>query len=191
MGTKGRGLVFQPASFRNCLNSLVDDLQGTLVIKCVQLVRNGFKILFVTFVAYVLGRMGRITSDEYDKKLQELKDKQYRLNVELEEYTKADHQYHIHVGTVLNLARRISEIFDSSEIEEKRAILNFLLQNPTVDGKKLEFRLRKPFDTVLALAHHPFGLALADDFRTIDWRREYPHPSITRDELTKLTCVAG
>ena len=98
--------------------------------------------------------------------MQELKDKQYRLNVELEEYTKADHQYHIHVGTVLNLARRVGEIFDSSEIEEKRAILNFLLQNPTVDGKKLEFSLRKPFDTILALAHHPSGLRLVDDVIT-------------------------
>ena len=99
-----------------------------------------------------------ITPADYDKKLQELKDRQYRLNVELEEYTKADHQYHIHVGTVLNLSRRIGEIFESSELVEKRAILNFLLQNPTVDGRKLEFTLRKPFDTVLALAHHPVGL---------------------------------
>ena len=99
-----------------------------------------------------------ITKDDYDKKLQELKDKQYQLNVELEEYTKADHQYHIHVGTVLNLSRRIGEIFDSSEIQEKRSILNFLLQNPTVDGKKLEFSLRKPFDTVLELAHRPTRL---------------------------------
>lgn len=90
--------------------------------------------------------------------MQELKDRQYRLNVELEEYTKADHQYHIHVGTVLDLSRRVGEIFESSEIEEKRAILNFLLQNPTVDGKKLEFTLKKPFDTVLELAHHPTRL---------------------------------
>ena len=98
-----------------------------------------------------------ITQDEYDKKLQELKDRQYRLNIELDEYTKADRQYHIHVGTVLNLSRRMSDIFESSEPLEKRAILNFLLQNPTVSAKKLDFTLKKPFDTVLALAHHPSG----------------------------------
>ncbi len=93
-----------------------------------------------------------ITKDEYDKKLQDLKDKQFRLNIELDEYTKADLEYHIHVGTVLNLSRRIGEIFDSSETQEKRAILNFLLQNPTVKDKKLVFTMRKPFDTVLELA---------------------------------------
>lgn len=96
-----------------------------------------------------------ITSDEYDKKLQELKDTQYRLNIELEEYTKADHEYHIHVNTVLNISRRVKEIFEGSEVHEKRAILNFLLQNPTVQGKNLEFTLRKPFDTVLELTTCP------------------------------------
>jgi len=99
-----------------------------------------------------------ITADEYDKKLQELKDKQYALNVELQEYTKADHDYHIHVSTVLDLSRRMGEIFESSELAEKRAILGYLLQNPTVKDKKLEFTLKKPFNTVLELAISPTGL---------------------------------
>ncbi len=99
-----------------------------------------------------------ITKDDYDKKLEKLKDNQYRLGIELEEYTKADHQYHIHVAMVLNVSRMIGEVFESSEVSEKRAILNFILQNPTVSGKQLEFTLRKPFDTVLELAHCPVGL---------------------------------
>jgi len=99
-----------------------------------------------------------ITKDEYDKKLQELKDKQYRLNVELDEYTKADHEYHVYVNTVLNLSRKIADIFESSEPIEKRAILGFILQNPMVSGKKLEFTMRKPFNTVLELATCPTGL---------------------------------
>ncbi len=103
-------------------------------------------------------KVGRITKDEHDKKLQELKDKQYRLYIELDEYTKADHEYHIHVSTVLNLCRRMKDVFESSEPNEKRAILNFLLQNPTVSGKKLAFTLKKPFDTVLELAYHPTPL---------------------------------
>ncbi len=31
---------------------------------------------------------------EYDKKLQEMKDKRYRLSLELDEHTKADHEHH-------------------------------------------------------------------------------------------------
>ena len=113
-----------------------------------------------------------ITKDEYDKKLQSLKDKQYRLNIELDEYTKADHEYHIHVSTVINLSRKMVDVFESSEPEEKRAILNFLLQNPTVSGKKLDFELKKPFATVLELADCPTRLRIVDSVRTIIQRKK-------------------
>lgn len=105
---------------------------------------------------------GSITKDEYDSKLQELKDKQYCLNIELEEHTKGDHQYHLHVSQVVSLSQRMGEIFDGSDVAEKRAILNFVLQNPVVNDKKLEFTLRKPFNLVLELAAHPIGLREQD-----------------------------
>lgn len=98
----------------------------------------------------------RITPDDYDKKLQKLKDEQYKLDVDLRMLTKADHEYHIHVSTILSLSRRIGEIFESSELPEKRAILNYILQNPTVSGRTLKFELKKPFNTVLEL-----GLSLS------------------------------
>jgi len=93
-----------------------------------------------------------ITKDEYDKKLQDLKDRQYRLNLELDEHTKADHEYHIHVSTVINLCRRIRIIFEGSEVSEKHAIINFVLSNLSVTDRKLKYSLRKPFDAVLDLA---------------------------------------
>jgi hypothetical protein len=102
--------------------------------------------------------------------LQQLKDEQYRLGIELEEHTKADHDYHIHVSTVFSLCRRIGANFDSSEVHEKRAILNYLLQNPVVSSKNLEFTLRKPFDTLLEVATCPIGLRILEDIRTLDWR---------------------
>ena len=108
-----------------------------------------------------------ITTADYDKKQQEIRDQQYRLNIESEEHLKADHQYHIHVATVFNLARRMKDIFESSEPMEKRAFLNFLLQNPTVDNKKLEFTLRKPFNLIHELALNPTGLRIVNDVRTI------------------------
>lgn len=96
-----------------------------------------------------------ITKDDYDKKLQELKDKQYKLNLEPEEHTKADHKYYIQVSTILNLTKRLKDIFESSELKEKRAILNYLLQNPTVSSKKLDFTLRKPYNLLLELSGCP------------------------------------
>ena len=46
----------------------------------------------------------------------------------------------------------IKDIFESSEVPEKRALLQFLLQNPTVKGKTLSFELKKSFNFVLNLA---------------------------------------
>lgn len=90
-----------------------------------------------------------ITRDIYDKKHQEYNNKLQLLNIELEEYTKADFDYQTTVAAVLSLARRAKSIFESSETHEKRAFINYLLQNPTLNGKKLEFTIRSPFNHLL------------------------------------------
>jgi len=53
---------------------------------------------------------------------------------------------------ILNLAKMAYEIFQISEISEKRQLLNFLLQNLKLEGKKLVFELKTPFDTVLQVS---------------------------------------
>lgn len=101
---------------------------------------------------------GRITQDAYDKYLHQFKSRQQELNLLLEEHTEADESYFVAASTVLNLAKRALEIFESSEVPEKRALLNFLLQNSTVDGKKPMFTLRSPFDTILSYTAIHTGL---------------------------------
>lgn len=101
---------------------------------------------------------GSITKEVYDKKHQEYADKLQLLNIEMEEHTKADYEYQTTVATVLSLARRAKQIFESSEVPEKRAFLNYLLQNPTVNGKKLTFTLASPFNLILNLADCPTWL---------------------------------
>ncbi len=97
----------------------------------------------------------RITKDVYDKKHQEYHDQMQSLNLELEEHDKGNFEYHITVARVFSLATRAQELFESSETDEKRAFLNYLLQNPTVKRKKPVFPLRSPYDTVLKVAGRP------------------------------------
>lgn len=78
-----------------------------------------------------------ITQDIYDIKFKTLKEKQYAINVRMEEYTRADENYYIVANTVLSLSNRALEIFESSEVNEKRQLLNFLLQNCRLSGKNL------------------------------------------------------
>ena len=101
-----------------------------------------------------------ITKLDYDKKLQEYTDKIHLLEIELSEYGKADTEYKIIIGIVFSLARRAKEIFNSSETHEKRAILIYLLQNSTLNGKTPVFTMRSPYNLILGLASSP------------DWLRE-------------------
>jgi site-specific DNA recombinase len=118
---------------------------------------------------------GVITREVYQAKLKEWKDRQYDISIQIEDYTRADETYLITVSMVLNLARRALEIFESSEIPEKRQLLKYLLQNPRVEGKKLAFELKSPFDTLVSLRNQPIGLPVSVTFRTVNWeevRRE-------------------
>lgn len=90
-----------------------------------------------------------ITKEMFNKKLKEYKERQAEINEEVQRHTDADENYYITANTVLNLAQKAYEVFESSEVSGKRQLLNFLLQNLKLQGKNLLFELKTPFDTVL------------------------------------------
>jgi hypothetical protein len=74
------------------------------------------------------------------------------LAIEMEEHSRADHDYKTTVATVLSMARRSNQIFEGAELHEKRQFINFLVQNPQLKERELVFELKKPMNTVLELA---------------------------------------
>jgi len=88
---------------------------------------------------------GLISEELYQKKLKEYKEKQRDILIQIEDHTKADENFYLTAPKILNLANRALEIFESSEVKEKRALINLLLQNPLLSGRKLLFSLRSPF----------------------------------------------
>lgn len=92
---------------------------------------------------------GDIEKDLFTKKMQEYKNKQYEIELKMSQFTMADEDFYLNASMLLNLVRRSAEIFENSEPEVKRQILNFLLQNAELDGKRLKFTLKKPFDGLL------------------------------------------
>ena len=87
---------------------------------------------------------------------------------------------------MFNLAKDALELFESSEVLEKRAILSYILQNYTVNEKTPCITIRSPFKELLSLTTQPVGLALTNDFREIDWFGEYPYAGITLGEIRAL-----
>lgn len=97
--------------------------------------------------------------------MQEYNDKMQLLEIELSEYGTADKEYKIVISTVFSLARRAKEIFDSSEVHEKRQILSYLLQNSTLNEKTPCFAMRSPYNLILGLASSPDWLRTWDNVR--------------------------
>ena len=95
-----------------------------------------------------------ITKLDYDQKLQEIMDRIQTLAIEMEEHSRADHDFKTTVGTILSVARRSREIFEGAELSEKRQFINFLVQNPMMKERELVFELKQPMNTVLELAQY-------------------------------------
>ena len=92
---------------------------------------------------------GSITIDFYNKKFSELMEKKQENEFKMKRLNNANKNYYITANTILSLAQRAPEIFESSEPEEKKQLVNFVFQNLQLDGKKLLFKTKTPFERVL------------------------------------------
>lgn len=86
-----------------------------------------------------------ITPERYDSLVQQYKEEQHDINARLQKFDQADKSFYITANQVISLAERALEIFESSEAFEKKQLVNFLLLNLKLDGKKLLFDIREPF----------------------------------------------
>jgi len=86
-----------------------------------------------------------ITQDEHDKKATELRQRQREINVELKLHNQADEKFAVTLTSLISLASRAYEIFESSKIAEKRQLIYFMFSNLKLNGSKLEYTLNEPF----------------------------------------------
>lgn len=74
--------------------------------------------------------------------------------------------------------------------DKKRKILNFLLQNCELKEKKLLYKLKAPFDTVLKVSRCSIGLALVHDLRTLGWSIAWQFPEVAFEDMRKLVSLS-
>ena len=101
-----------------------------------------------------------ISKEMFEKKLYEYKRKQEEINGKIQKHTETNGDFYLTANLVLNLAKRSKDILKSSEIGEKRQLLNFLLQNLELKGKNLLFKLKTPFDTMFLINNSPDRLSM-------------------------------
>lgn len=98
---------------------------------------------------------GKIDGDIYEQKLNEYKKRQQEIVSLMATHVDADKASLITVKRVLDLAKRAKEIYESSKVDEKRQILNFLFSNLEMKDKRAIITLREPFDKLIAVSDHP------------------------------------
>ncbi len=96
----------------------------------------------------------------YDKNYKRWRERQAVLRSKRMSVQKADDDYYITATYLLKLASKASILFERSEAEEKRLLLNMVVQNATLNGTIVDYDLKKPFDTVLVSANSQSWLTI-------------------------------
>lgn len=103
----------------------------------------------------------------YDKCFKEYEETKNDIGSKIRQLSDCNKKYYI--TPILFLVQRTSQIFESSGIEEKRQILNFISLNLQLDGKKLAFKVKTSLAEVSAYNDHRDWGRLRDVFRAYDW----------------------
>lgn len=90
-----------------------------------------------------------ITAIDYDKYAKKYNDEKTELERKLVEFTKNDKTFVVTSSYLLELASKAKLVFDSSQPAKKNKILKMLLANCTLDQKRLQLNLLKPFSTLV------------------------------------------
>jgi len=86
--------------------------------------------------------------------------------LELEDHNNADDNFTENMINVLNLAANAHKTFNLSKIGKKRQLINLVLSTKKLNGHKLEFTLRSPFDAFVKIGKNGEWRTLVYDFRT-------------------------
>ncbi len=90
-----------------------------------------------------------ITQDEYDKKAHSLKSRQHDLDFKLKAHTEADEKFALTVSYLFELSSRAAELFKVSKVDQKRELINFVLSNLKLKGRKLLYQVNQPFAAII------------------------------------------
>ena len=85
----------------------------------------------------------------FKAKLQALQEEKARWEALKQQNTVDEHEFEVSVEEVLDLAKNAAEIFQSSQMAQKKQILNCVFANLTMKQKNLYFLYKKPFDLLV------------------------------------------
>lgn len=85
----------------------------------------------------------------YESKKAEIDNQIKELEKSLEKYKTIDNDMKQNVVNVISMAANISDIFDKATPDKKNQLLRLLITDCKLNGKRLEYRLKAPFDKLI------------------------------------------
>ena len=105
---------------------------------------------------------GEFDDKEYKQKRKQLEQKRSDIIKEMESNNRADNNFADGLITMLQLASNASKKFKGSTVEEKRKLINLVFDNLELNGHKLVYTLRSPFDAFVKTAKNGEWCTLED-----------------------------
>ncbi|MFY9589648.1 recombinase family protein [Rickettsia endosymbiont of Halotydeus destructor] len=94
---------------------------------------------------------GELSKAEHEEKRQQLAQKREDTIKEIEAHNKADDNFARMLISLVELASDAHQTFIGSTIAEKRSLVNLVFSNLSLNGEKLDFMLRPPFDSFIEI----------------------------------------
>ena len=96
----------------------------------------------------------KISPEDFNEMSADLKSEQFELENKMKNHTQADEKFSIAMSTIVSLASNAYNLFMSSNIDEKRELINLIFSNLKLINGELQFSLRSPFDKLINLASY-------------------------------------
>ncbi len=112
---------------------------------------------------------GRITESEYDRFYQSFRDESAQLAARMSQLQDAEDNYYTTAKYVLDLVSRAYDLFESSEVEEKRQLIALVLSNLKIEGENVLYIAHSPFDLILNSADRLLWRLTLGTLRTFRW----------------------
>lgn len=96
----------------------------------------------------------KISPENFNEIDADLKSEQSELENKMKNHTQADEKFSIAMSTIVSLASNAYNLFMSSNIDEKRELINLIFSNLKLINGELQFSLRSPFDKLVNLASY-------------------------------------
>ncbi len=92
---------------------------------------------------------GNIQQEDYDRKNKEIKQEINDLKEKLSNFTSRSKNSMISLNLLIKIIKNAISLFESSNLDEKRAIIKFICSNLELDDKKLGISIRNPLPKML------------------------------------------